>query len=192
MTDGPLDLIRELAAVFDELGIDWVLGGSLASSLVGEPRSTLDIDIAVRLDRYQLQQLLEATSATYYVPADAARRAVDAAESFNLIHHEQAWKVDLFVVGDGLLDRRQMERRRWVEVPTAPPTGLWVTSTEDQILRKLAWHAAGTSDRQWRDVVGILVVQQDQLDFDDLRQTAEALGLADELKAALEAARRID
>ncbi len=192
MTDRPLDLVRELAALFDDLGIDYALGGSLASSLIGEPRSTVDIDFAVRLDRDHLDRLLDETRAAFYAPTESARRAVDSAESFNLIHQQQAWKVDLFVLGDGLLDRRQIERRRWVEVPTTPPTGVWVTSTEDQILRKLSWYVTGRSDRQWRDVIAILETQYDEIDFDDLRQTAATVGLAEELETALRAVRTTD
>jgi hypothetical protein len=192
VTNRPLDLARELAGLFDELGIDYALGGSLASSLVGEPRSTVDIDFAVRLDRDRLDRLLVATSSTYYVPTEAAQRAVDAAESFNLIHQQQAWKIDLFVLGDGLLDRRQIERRRWVEIPATPSAGLWVTSTEDQILRKLSWFTAGGSDRQWRDVIAILEAQQNRLDFDDLQRAAATLGLSGELDAAIREVRTTD
>jgi hypothetical protein len=68
-----------------------------------------------------------------------------------------------------------------------PPRELWIGSVEDQVLRKLSWYRAGgeVSDRQWRDVIGILSVQKDRLEFDVLRSVASDLGLADLMERAL-------
>jgi hypothetical protein len=62
-----------------------------------------------------------------------------------------------------------------------------VTSPEDQVLRKLDWYRSGAeaSDRQWRDVLGILRVAGDRLDLEDLRTTAAAVGLDALLEQAL-------
>jgi hypothetical protein len=103
-----------------------------------------------------------------------------------LIAEDQAFKVDLFVLGDGLLDRNQLERRIRVSVPGAS-IGIWVTSAEDQVLRKLDWYRQGgsTSDRQWRDVVGILLVRGRDLDFEYLTETAHQLDLSEALGRAM-------
>jgi hypothetical protein len=66
---------------------------------------------------------------------------------------------------------------------------LWVTSPEDQLLRKLTWHALGDSEKQWRDVIGILRVSAQHLDLVDLRETAAELGLSERLEEALAQAR---
>ena len=96
-------------------------------------------------------------------------------------------KVDLFVLGDDVLDRRQLERRVRVLVTEDPPQQLWIGSAEDQILRKLAWYRAGgqVSDRQWRDVIEILAVQSGRLDLEELRTAAEELGLSDLVEPAI-------
>ncbi len=153
---------------------------------MGEPRSTLDIDIAVRVDAAQVEALIATADPEFYIPAAAARRAVEVSDSLNLIHNEAAYKVDLFVLGDSILDRRQIQRRLRVAVPTDPPAELWITAPEDQVLRKLEWYrAAGrTSDRQWRDVLGILRLCP-ELDLVDLEEAAAALGLSDLLHRAL-------
>ena len=185
MAHGPLALVLRMAEVLDELGLRYALGGSMASSLLGEPRSTVDVDLAVQLDLASGEALFDRVDDAFYVPLDAARTAIRRQSSFNLVDTANALKVDLFVLGDGLLDRMQIERRVLVDVPGAP-SGIWVTSPEDQVLRKLDWYRQGerVSDRQWRDVVGILRVRRGSLDDAYLAATAVALDLADDLEEA--------
>lgn len=190
MTKGPLELVGQVAEMLDDLGIPYALGGSLASSLVGEPRSTVDVDIAVELTALAGASLLERAAAVFYVPLAAARAAIEAHTSFNLVDTAHGLKVDLFVLGDGLLDRRQIERRITVTLPGIDRP-ISVTSPEDQVLRKLDWYrsGAGASDRQWRDVLGILEVSRDRMDLDDLRSAAVAVDLDALLEQALAASR---
>lgn len=184
--DGPLALVVRVAKILDGLAIPYALGGSLATSFFGEPRATADVDVAIRVDERLGEALLERVRPEFYVPLESAREAIRSQQSFNLIADDQALKVDLFVLGDGLLDRRQIERRVWIPLPD-PATGLWVTSGEDMVLRKLDWYRRGgsVSDRQWRDVVGILLVRADALDVGYLQQTAHQLDLSDLLERAL-------
>jgi hypothetical protein len=187
VADGPLEITLRVAAILDDLRIPYVLGGSMASSLLGEPRATADVDFAIRIDEGHIASLVEAVAPEFYVSEDAARSAVRRHASFNLVHLESVQKVDLFVLGDGVLDRRQLEGRVRVVVTDDPPRELWIGSAEDQVLRKLSWYRSGgeVSDRQWRDVVGILAVQGSRLDAEQLRAVAEDLGLSDLLERAL-------
>lgn len=186
MADGPLDITLRVVAVLDALRIPYVLGGSLASSIVGEPRATADVDLAIRIEEEHVAPLVRALAPEFYVSEDAALDAVRRSASFNLVHLESVQKVDLFVLGDDLLDRRQLEGRVRVRVSEDPPRELWVGSAEDQILRKLSWYreGGGVSDRQWRDVIGILAVQRGRLDMDTLRTVASDLDLTELLERA--------
>jgi hypothetical protein len=186
VTRGPLDLLTHLAAIFDEMGIDYVVGGSIASSLLAEPRTTNDVDLAVSIDADVGARLLERVADDFYVPFDAAHEAIRARTSFNLLDLSSALKADIFVLGTGLLDRRQLERRISISMP-GDSGAIWVTAPEDQVLRKLDWFLRGgeTSDRQWSDVLGILRVNAATLDGDDLRSAADEIGLADLLDRAI-------
>ena len=94
------------------------------------------------------------------------------------------------MLGESLLDTLQLERRRRVFIRDNPPQHLWVTAPAEQILRKLEWYRDGghVSERQWRDVVGLLRAQHASLDIAELSETAASIGLTDLLAAALEAA----
>ena len=192
MANGPLEITLCLVSILDDLGVPYVLGGSLASSLIGEPRATADVDLAVQINEEHITPLVRAVEGEFYVSEEAARDAVRRRASFNLIHLETVQKIDIFVLGDGLLDRRQLEGRVRITVSHDPRQELWVGAAEDQILRKLSWYSAGgeVSDRQWRDIIGIISVQGGRLDLEMLRSTAIELGLADLLKRALEEASR--
>jgi hypothetical protein len=124
-----------------------------------------------------------------YVPIDAARAAIDAHSSFHLVDTAHGLKVDLFVLGEGLLDSRQIARRMNVTIPGVADR-IWVTSPEDQVLRKLDWYRStgNESEQQWRDVVGILRIHGDAMDRVYLEETARELNLGELLEDATHAA----
>lgn len=184
MSVGPFELLERVVGILDELGIPYALGGSFAASFFGEPRATADIHVAIVADATTGEALLKRVGIEFYVPEESARSALRSHQSFNLLPADSAMKVDLFPLGDGLLDRRQIERR--VRLPL--PSGLlvWVTSPEDVVLRKLDWFrlGGGRSERQWNDIVGILRITGRGLDTDDLAAAAGELELSDLLSSA--------
>jgi hypothetical protein len=186
MTAAPLAVAIEFASLLEQLRIEYALGGSVASSLLGEPRTTLDVDFAVRLDFAGLDGIIDALHAEFYIPLDAAKAALVDCSSFNLISHATGLKIDVFAVGDELLDRRQIDRRVRMQVRRSPRAEIWVTSAEDQVLRKLRWYQDGgeVSDRQWRDVVALVRTQRNHLDFADLEQAADQLQIRELLERA--------
>ena len=180
MTASPLDVAVVVSEALDRCGIRYVIGGSLASSLGGEPRTTLDVDVVVDLGERQIDCLVGALGDDFYANIEGIRRAVRARASVNLIHHATGTKVDLFVAGGGPLDFLQLERRQLVQ-PPALARPLYVQTPEDILLQKLRWYRQGgeTSDRQWRDVLGLLLVQGPALDGKYLRDQAARVGLSD-------------
>ncbi len=182
----PVQVLLDVATELDRLGIEYLLGGSLASSLLGEPRSTVDVDLAVRLAEGQLRQLVAALDRAFFVDPEAAREALRRGSAFNVIHRATALKVDLFPLAGDPFDLEQMRRRIFVAPSAESPAVVAVSSAEDLVLRKLAWYRAGggVSDRQWRDVLGILKVQGARIDLGYLRRWADALGLRDLVERA--------
>ncbi|MGI9017202.1 MAG: hypothetical protein ACR2HR_08895 [Euzebya sp.] len=184
MTPDVLRLAAEVTARLQAAGLQVVIGGSVASSLVGEPRATVDLDVAISAMADPADALLAAFDDGYYISDIAVREATRRCSSFNVIHLETMQKVDIFILGSGALDTAQMTRRQLVEV--GGDITLPIGAAEDQILRKLWWYRLGeeTSERQWRDVVGILRIQQGRLDERHLDDIAAAEGLSDLLNRA--------
>jgi hypothetical protein len=186
----PVRVALIVAEVLEARGARYVVGGSLASAVSGEPRSTLDVDMVVELSAKDIEPLAAALGDRFHFDADALRRAIRERSSTNLIHYPTATKVDLFVAGGTPLDKKQLYRRLRVQVATDPDGWLYVYTPEDILLQKLRWYRMGkeVSDRQWRDIIGIVLVQEDRLDGTYLRHGAEVLGVSDLLQRALSTA----
>ena len=187
MIADPIEIALRVAEILEAHEIRYVVGGSVASSMSGEPRSTLDVDLVVELNEGKIDGIAAALGADFYVDAEAIRRAVREKSSANLIHLATSIKVDLFVMGGSPVDAVQMDRRQRVRVSADPDGYLYVYTPEDILLQKLRWYRMGgeASDRQWRDVLGIVMVQGDRLDLQYLRSSAEHLEVSELLERAL-------
>ncbi len=183
--------MAELKSIFDRTSVPYCLGGSWASSLYGTPRLTLDVDFIVVLEAEQIGVLASAVrKQQYYVSESAMREGVEFRRSFNIIAGDLGLKADCFVRGTSAFDLAEFDRRRDRELSASPRLVLPVKSPEDTVLRKLLWHqAAGGSEVQWRDVIGVLLTRGAELDFAYLESWADQLGLRELLDRASHEAR---
>jgi hypothetical protein len=181
----PLDVAAGVAAALEALGIAYSIGGSLAGSFAGEPRATLDIDMVVALDAAHVPALVRALENDFYIDSAALHRAVIERGTTNLIHQVTSIKVDLFIAGGTPLDDELLHRR--VRIAGQHQDLLWIHSPEDILLQKLRWFRRGgeVSDRQWRDVLGIVRVQGKRLDREYLTPGARRMQVDDLLERAL-------
>ena len=185
--DEILEITLFVAAVFDRLGIEYLVGGSLASSLQGIPRATQDVDLVARIAPAQVNDLVAALHDTFYLDDVTIREAVEKRTSFNLVHLRTLLNVDVFVAKDDLASREQMKRSQHFAIGDKPGQNLAISSPEDVVARKLYWYrlADEISDRQWNDALGVLKVAGDRLDHPYLQRVAKLLGVEDLLERAI-------
>jgi len=184
--ESPFVVLSQVARILDQQGVTYVLVGSLASSMHGMYRSTADIDLLADIKPDQIRPLLKALEKGFYVDELSVRQAIAQHRSFNAIHFESVFKVDIFIPKGDDFAKKQLERRQLRKIAPDIDQFIYVATAEDTILAKLRWYAAGdeVSSTQWSDVVGILGAQRLNLDVKYLRQWADTLDVRDLLEKA--------
>lgn len=181
-------LLQHLDSLLAPLGIRYVVGGSLASSVHGEVRATNDIDVLVEIPGNGIPALVAALKPTFDIGEDTVRRAVAEQRSFSALHIKWHVKIDFFPAGRSPLDDSELERSQRVPLPDAPGARVPVSTAEDIILRKLEWYvrSGGVLERQLRDVVGVMKVRREELDRAYLRAWSRTLQVEEVLDECLE------
>lgn len=178
-----------VARALQELQVRFYVCGSVASSAHGEMRATADIDVVAELQEEQVAPLIKLLGETFYADEVSMKEAIARRSSFNLIHQDTFIKVDIFAPKDREYDQQALARSvvtklgaedDYIEAPVSQP--------EDIVLAKLEWYRIGgeTSDRQWRDILGVLKVQCFDIDIDYMQKWAPEIGVADLLERALD------
>lgn len=179
----PFEVAGRVTTIFEREGTEHFVGGSLASTVYGEPRFTQDVDIIVRLNREVAAKLAKELGKEFYVNEIALDEALARKSCANLIHLGTNFKVDLMISKDRDYESQVFARKRRIEVGER---GFYFCSPEDIILAKLEWYKAsgGVLERQLRDIQTVMMVQA-ELDFEYLRFWADNLGVRGRLEASL-------
>ena len=184
--DDIIAITLRLASVCEQLGIRYLVGGSLASSLHGIPRATQDVDLVLEIGQDDVAAFVNSLRDDFYLDEEAIRDAIDRRTSFNLIDLRSYFKADVFVARDDEPGRLQMARSHRYSLGDEPGQELVVASPEDVIAQKLYWFQLGdrVSERQWQDALGVLKVAGTRLDLEYLRRVSTMLGVAELLAVA--------
>ncbi len=181
-----------VAQVFEQIGVPYFIAGSVASSVYGFPRATQDVDFVAAIELKHVPLLVAKLESEFYVDGEAVREAVEKENSFNIVRWDTMDKVDIFVRRLEGFFRSEFERRQPITVEMhGQEITLYIASPEDTLLHKLVWfrQSGEVSKHQWVDIVGILKVQGDKLDWAYLLKWASELGIADLLSEAENEAR---
>jgi hypothetical protein len=177
-------LLGRVARLLDDARIPFMIAGSFASTVHGLPRTTQDLDLVIDPPSATEFELLLASMPVeaYYVDVDAARDALRRRAMFNVIDLMSGWKVDLIFRKNRSFSREEFARRTRMTVLGVSTS---VASAEDTIIAKLEWSKhSGGSERQRRDVAGILATAADTLDRGYVERWVHELELRDEWQAA--------
>jgi hypothetical protein len=179
-----MEILALVGKRLEDLHVPYYVGGGIASITHGEERLTKDADVVIRILPVHIPRFVKALENDFVISADAVQDALTQRYAFNIIHIDTAFKIDFYPITDE--DEMEIDafaRRQRIDIGTGE---IWMASAEDVILAKLRWFRKGgeTSEKQWRDVLGVLKVQGDNLDFAYLEQQGKRFGLADLLERA--------
>lgn len=187
MQNEPIEVTLKVTGVFEKLGVPYLIGGSLASTLYGMVRTTQDSDIVAEMRLEHLQPFVTVLQDEFYADEEMIAESIQRHSSFNLIHRETMFKVDVFIPLPRPFLQSQLARAQRQTFTFETEVSAKFASPEDTILSKLEWYRMGgaVSDRQWRDILGVMKTRAGELDLEYLRQWAGELKVSDLLERAL-------
>ena len=187
MQNEPLEVTLQVTAVLEELGVPYVIGGSLASTLHGMIRTTQDSDIITGMRPEHISSFVSSLQNEFFIDEEMITDAIQHNSSFNIIHRATMFKVDIFIPRPRPFQQSQISRAQRHSFALENEISANFVSAEDTILAKLEWYRMGgeTSERQWRDILGILKTRAGELDIEYLKKWAMDLGVHDLLQRAL-------
>lgn len=187
MQNEPVEVTLKVTGVFEKLGVPYLIGGSLASTLYGMVRTTQDSDIVAEMRLEHLQPFVSALQDEFYVDNEMIAESIQRNSSFNIIHRETMFKVDVFIPRQRPFLQSQLARAQRQAFAFETEVSAKFSSPEDTILSKLEWYRMGgeVSERQWRDILGVLKTRAGELDLAYLRKWAGELNVNDLLERAL-------
>ena len=190
MQNEPVEVTLKVTGVFEKLGVAYLIAGSLASTLYGMVRTTQDSDIVAEMRLEHVQPFAAALQDEFYLDDELISEAIQTHSSFNIIHREALFKVDVFIPRPRPFLQSQLARAQSQTFAFEKEISARFASPEDTILSKLEWYRMGgeVSERQWRDVLGVMKTRAGELDLDYLRKWARELNVRDLLERAMEEA----
>ncbi len=184
--ESPSSVIVRFAGILDAAGVPYMLTGSFASGIHGQPRASHDIDFVIAPTLGSLNKFLEGLPADdYYVSREAALDAYGRESLFNVVDMATGWKIDFICRKSRSFSLTEFERRIRQSLDGRD---IFVTTAEDSLLSKLEWAKLTESERQLTDAAGIIAIQRDMLDTEYVEKWALHLGLLDFWKKAKELA----
>ena len=188
MQNEPIEVTLKVTNVLERLGIPYVIGGSLASTLYGMVRTTQDSDIITEMRLEHVKPFIAELQDEFFMDEEMISESIRHNSSFNIIHRNSIFKVDVFIPPQRPFQQSQLARAQRETFHLESQISANFATAEDTILSKLEWFRMGgeVSERQWRDVIGVLKTREGELDLDYLRKWAGELKVSDLLERALE------
>jgi len=190
MQNEPVEVTLMVTGVLEKLGVPYLIGGSLASTLYGMVRTTQDSDIITGMRPEHIEPFIAALQDEFFIDEEIIAESIERNSSFNIIHRETMFKVDVFTPRPRPFYQAELARVQRQTFSLETEISANFASAEDTILAKLEGYRLGgeVSDCQWRDLLGVLKTRAGELDLDYLRTWAIELKVSDLLERSFKEA----
>jgi len=167
-------LLNNLLSVLSNNHIDYMVTGSIVSSLQGEPRATHDVDIVINIPDSAIPALIKAFPAPqYYLTENSIKEAIEHKNMFNLLDTNEGDKIDFWILTDEPFDKSRFARKYEENIFGF---NMKISKPEDTILSKLRWaKLSGGSEKQFTDAMRVYEVQYGKLDMNYLQNWVNQL-----------------
>jgi hypothetical protein len=186
MIDDPIEITFLVITALEELQIRYLVAGSMASSIYGDPRSTRDADLLADIKPEHVERLCQLLQSQFNIPEESVINAIKYRSSFNAIHYDSVFKIDVFIPRSEF-DEQELHRRVKHALGVNSERVAYIATPEDVVVAKLNWYRQGNevSEQQWRDVNKIIEVNRGKLDVDYMLLAASQLNVLDLLQRLL-------
>ena len=178
----PSAIASLMPQILNAARIPYYITGDVAAIAHGEPRATIDLDIVIAIELTDLPALAANFESQGFYVAGLDDVVSGSLRCLNITHLESIENVDLMISGGEEYDRVKLERRQLYALPDGEMVA--IATPEDTIVSKLIWRRESQSDKQWRDILGILKVQQERLDFGYIQSWISKFGIENDWQRA--------
>jgi hypothetical protein len=182
-SQNPTAIASLVAQILTAASIPYYITGGVAAIAHGEPSATIDLDVVIAIDLPDLPALAANFESQGFYVAGLSDVMVGSLRCLNITHLETIENVDLMISNQDEYELIKFDRKRLYTLPGSGQVA--IASPEDIIISKLIWRRESRSDKQWRDILGILKVQQGKLNFVYLQQWVERFKLDEDWQRAM-------
>jgi hypothetical protein len=167
-------LLIKVLVLLNENQIDYMITGSLVSSIQGEPRATHDFDILVNITHAAIPALIKAfPPPEYYISESAIEEAIQHKSMFNLLDTMEGDNADFWILTDDPFDQSRFARKYEEKILGF---SMKISTPEDTILMKLRWaKLSGGSEKQFTDALRVYEIQYRNLDLNYMEAWSQTL-----------------
>lgn len=170
-----LELLKNIAAKLESVGIEYMMTGSMAMAFYSTPRMTRDIDIIIQVSPVDVDKILGLFRDDFYIDEESVRHAFLNRGMFNIIHNDSVIKVDFIIRKDEEYRIEEFSRKKKINIEGV---SISVVAPEDLILSKLVWAKRSQSELQFRDVRQMMMALK-ELNNKYLEKWSKILGVDD-------------
>lgn len=153
-----IDIVRDISQRFEQVGIAYMLTGSMAMNYYAQPRMTRDIDVVIAIAPEDVHRVAALFHPDYYVSEESIRESIVRESIFNLIHQDSVIKVDCIIRKRSEYRLVEFERRQRISILDFTT---FIVSKEDLIISKLFWAKDSHSEIRLGDVKNLLATGYD-------------------------------